>query len=59
MSLKYVGCLAGTKSSDVVGDNEDDGDHIVITIKRKYYHHKYKWVHELHAMDDSSFYGTY
>ena len=47
----------GAKNCDVVGDNEDDSDQNVVTSKRQYSHPKYEWVNELHAMDDSSFYG--
>ena len=57
MSLKYVPALVGSKNCDVVGDNEDDGDQIVVTGKKQYSHVKYEWVNELHAMDDSSTYG--
>ena len=57
MSLKYVSALVGSKNCDVVGDNEDDGNQIVVTGKKQYSYAKYEWVSELRAMDDSSTYG--
>ena len=57
MPLKYLPVLVDSKNCHGVGDNEDDGDQIIVTGKKKFSHAKYEWVKELHAMDDSRSYG--